>query len=139
MLCFIFLVIFSPVAKNSRILVTVTADYVDVKPLRTSFDDINQMIQQTVNQNTEFELRRLDRVAHELTNRNACHWLYSTLAKQYNNGSLVDPVNRRNSDPFQENLKNKMNFNSKRLNVEVLYGFSSIPRNFAYTKGNVTF
>ena len=120
---------------NSRILVTVTADYVDVKRLRTSYSSIHQIIQQTANHNSELELRRLDRVAHELANRNACYWLYQTVANQFNSGSL-EAVNRRNSDPFQGNLRNKMNLSSKQLNVESLSGFSSIPRNFSYSKGN---
>ena len=120
---------------NCRILVTVTADYVDVKRLRTSFSSIHQIIDQTVNHNSELQLRRLDRVAHELANRNACHWVYETLAKQYNARGL-EAINRRISDPFQGNLMNKMNLKSKRLNVDGLSGFSSLPRNFKYDKGN---
>ncbi|XP_078344781.1 uncharacterized protein LOC144630312 isoform X2 [Oculina patagonica] len=120
-------------ASNSRVLVTVTADYIDVKRLRTSFSDIYQIITQSVNNNSELDLKRLDGMSHELANRNACHWLYKTLAKQHN----IEGVNsRRISDPFQETLKSKMNLNNYRVNLESLSGFSSLPRNYTYNKGS---
>ena len=122
---------------NSRILVTVTADYINDNRLQTSLSGLHQIVQQTSSDMSELELKRLDRVAHELANRNACHRLYQTLAKHYNTGSLVD-VNRRIIDPFQRNLMDKLNLNSKRLNLVGLSGYGSVPRNFTYAKGNLT-
>lgn len=73
-------------------------------------------------------------MSHELANRNACHWLYNTLAKQHNLQALGG-VNRRVSDPLQGTLKSEMNLNNNRLNLESLSGFSSLPRNYVYNKG----
>lgn len=69
-------------------------------------------------------------MSHELANRNACHWLYKTLAKQHN---IEGDNSRRISDPFEGTLK--MNLNNSRVNVESLSGFSSLPHNYAYSKG----
>ena len=121
---------------NSRILVTVTADYIEDKRQETSLCDIHEIIHQTSNHISELDQRRLDRVAHELANRNACHWLYQTLAKQYNMETL-EKLNRRLSDPFQGDLRNRMNLTGKAgLNLMGLSGFSSIPHNHAFSKGN---
>ena len=120
---------------NSRILVTVTADYINDNRLQTSLSGLHQIVQQTSSDMSELDLKRLDRVAHELANRNACHWLYQTVAKHFNTGGLVD-VNRRISDPFRGNLMDKLNLNSKRLNLVGLSGYGSVPRSFTYAKGN---
>ena len=122
-------------ANNSRALVTVTADYVEVRRLRTSFSNIYQILTQSVDNNSsELDLKRLDRLSHELANRNACHWLYNTLAKQHNIPSL-EGVNRGVSNPFQGTQWSEINLNNSRVNLETLSGFSSLPRNYTF---NVT-
>ena len=120
---------------NSRSLVTVTADYIEVKRLRTSFNNIYQIITQSVNDNSELDLRRLDRMSHELANRNASHWLYKTLAKQHNIQALEALNNRRISSPFQGTLKTEMDLINYGVNLESLSGFNSLPRNYTYNKG----
>ena len=118
-------------ATNSRALVTVTADYVEVRRLRTSFSNIYQILTQNVNDNaSELDLERLDRISHELANRNACHWLYKT--KQHNKQSLED-VNRRVSNPSQGTQWSEIsNLNNYRVNLDTVSGFSSLPRNYTY-------
>ena len=74
------------------------------------------------------ELKRLDRIAYELANRNACLWLHQKLAKQYKTQTL-EAVNRRINASLQGNLLNKMNLKSKPLNMERFSGVSSVPRN----------
>lgn len=71
-------------------------------------------------------------MSHELANRNACHWLYKTLAKQHNIQAL-EGVNRRVSNPFQGTLGSEINLNNYRVNLETLSGFSSLPRNYTYS------
>lgn len=71
------------------------------------------------------DLKRLDRISHELANRNACNWLYKTLAKEHG-------VNRRVSDPYQGILRNKINLSNYRINGESFTGFGSLPRNYTY-------
>ena len=139
LLCFVLFIYFyftSPAVNNSRFLVTVTADYINDNRLQTSLSGLQQIVKQSSRDMSELDLKRLDRVAHELANRNACHWLYQTLTKHYNTGTLVD-VNRRISEPFQGNLMDKLNLNSKRLNLMDLSGYCSVPRNFTYAKGNL--
>lgn len=132
--CIIFLF---PALNNSRLLVTVTADFVDVNRLRTSYSGIRRILEQTAFNNSELELKRLDRIAYELANRNACFWLHEKLAKQYNTQTL-EAVNRRMNDSLQESVKNKMNLKCKPLNMERFSEFSSVPRNFTYnTKGMI--
>lgn len=117
-------------ANNSRALVTVTADYVEVRRLRTSFSNIYEILTQSVNDNaSELDLERLDRISHELANRNACHCLYKT--KQHNKQSLED-VNRRVSNSSQGTQWSEINLNNYRVNFETLSGFSSLPRNYTY-------
>jgi len=115
-------------ANNFRALFTVTADYVEVRRLRTSFSNTYQILTQSVNNNSS-ELKRLDRISHELANRNACHWLYKTLAKQQNIPPL-EGVNRGVSNPFRGVQWSEINLNNDRVNLETLSGFSSLPRNY---------
>ena len=123
--CIIFLF---PALNNSRLLVTVTAEFVDVNRLRTSYSSIHRILEQTAFNNSQLELKRLDRIAYELANRNACFWLHQKLAKQYNIQTL-EAVNRRINASLQGNLMNKMNLKSKPLNMERFSGVSSVPRN----------
>ena len=123
--CIIFLF---PALNNSRLLVTVTAEFVDVNRLRTSYSSIHRILEQTAFNNSQLELKRLDRIAYELANRNACLWLHQKLAKQYNIQTL-EAVNRRINASLQGNLMNKMNLKSKPLNMERFSGVSSVPRN----------
>ena len=126
-----------PALNNSRLLVTVTADFVDVNRLRTSYSGIHRILEQTAFNNSELELKRLDRIAYELANRNACFWLHQKLAKEYNTQTL-EAVNRRMNDSLQENVMSKMNLKCKPLNMECFSEFSSVPRNFTYnTKGMI--
>ena len=126
-----------PALNNSRLLVTVTADFVDVNRLRTSYSGIHRILEQTAFNNSELELKRLDRIAYELANRNACFWLHQKLAKEYNTQTL-EAVNRRMTDSLQENVMSKMNLKCKPLNMERFSEFSSVPRNFTYnTKGMI--
>ena len=126
-----------PALNNSRLLVTVTADFVDVNRLRTSYSGIHRILEQTAFNNSELELKRLDRIAYELANRNACFWLHQKLAKEYNTQTL-EAVNRRMNDSLQENVMSKMNLKCKPLNMERFSEFSSVPRNFTYdTKGMI--
>ena len=126
-----------PALNNSRLLVTVTADFVDVNRLRTSYSGIHRILEQTAFNNSELELKRLDRIAYELANRNACFWLHQKLAKEYNTQTL-GAVNRRMNDSLQENVMSKMNLKCKPLNMERFSEFSSVPRNFTYnTKGMI--
>jgi len=124
-------------ANNSRALLTVTADYVEVRRLRTSFSNTYQILTQSVNNNS-FELKRLDRISHELANRNACHWLYKTLAKQQNISPL-EGVNRGVSDPFQGTQWSEINLNNYLVNLETLSGFSSLPRNYTYNIKGISY
>ena len=117
-----------PALNNSRLLVTVTADFVDVNRLRTSYNGIHRILEQTAFNNSELELKRLDRIAYELANRNACFWLHQKLAKEYNTQTL-EAVNRRMNDSLQENVMSKMNLKCKPLNMERFSGVSSVPRN----------
>ena len=135
---FVLLIIFLfPALNNSRLLVTVTADFVDVNRLRTSYNGIHRILEQTAFNNSELELKRLDRIAYELANRNACLWLHQKLAKQYKTQTL-EAVNRRINASLQGNLMNKMNLKSKPLSMERFSEFSSVPRNFTYnTKGMI--
>ena len=135
---FVLLIIFLfPALNNSRLLVTVTADFVDVNRLRTSYNGIHRILEQTAFNNSESELKRLDRIAYELANRNACFWLHQKLAKQYNTQTL-EAVNRRMNDSLQENVMSKMNLKCKPLNMERFSEFSGVPRNFKYnTKGMI--
>ena len=132
---FVFIVTFSE-ANNSLALVTVTADYVEVRRLRTSFSNINQILTQSVNNNSS-ELKRLDRISHELANRNACHWLYKTLDKQQNIPCLAG-VNRGVNNSFQGTQWNEINLNNYRVKLETLSGFSSLPRNYTYNVTGIT-
>ena len=126
-----------PALNNSRLLVTVTADFVDVNRLRTSYSGIHRILEQTAFNNSELELKRLDRIVYELANRNACFWLHQKLAKEYNTQTL-EAVNRRMNDSLQENVMSKMNLKCKPLNMERFSEFSSVPRNFTYnTKGMI--
>ena len=126
-----------PALNNSRLLVTVTADFVDVNRLRTSYSGIHRILEQTAFNNSELELKRLDQIAYELANRNACFWLHQKLAKEYNTQTL-EAVNRRMNDSLQENVMSKMNLKCKPLNMERFSEFSSVPRNFTYnTKGMI--
>ena len=126
-----------PALNNSRLLVTVTADFVDVNRLRTSYSGIHRILEQTAFNNSELELKRLDRIAYELANRNACFWLHQKLAKEYNTQTL-EAVNRRMNDSLQENVMSKMNLKCKPLNMERFSEFSSVPRNFTFnTKGMI--
>ena len=126
-----------PALNNSRLLVTVTADFVDVNRLRTSYSGIHRILEQTAFNNSELELKRLDRIAYELANRNACFWLHQKLAKEYNTQTL-EAVNRKMNDSLQENVMSKMNLKCKPLNMERFSEFSSVPRNFTYnTKGMI--
>ena len=126
-----------PALNNSRLLVTVTADFVDVNRLRTSYSSIHRILEQTAFNNSELELKRLDRIAYELANRNACFWLHQKLAKEYNTQTL-EAVNRRMNDSLQENVMSKMNLKCKPLNMERFSEFSSVPRNFTFnTKGMI--
>ena len=126
-----------PALNNSRLLVTVTADFVDVNRLRTSYSGIHRILEQTAFNNSELELKRLDRIAYELANRNACFWLHQKLAKEYNTQTL-EAVNRRMNDSLKENVMSKMNLKCKPLNMERFSEFSSVPRNFTYnTKGMI--
>ena len=138
MVHFVLLIIFLfPALNNSRLLVTVTADFVDVNRLRTSYNGIHRILEQTALNNSELELKRLDRIAYELANRNACLWLHQKLAKEYNTQTL-EAVNRRMNDSLQENVMSKMNLKCKPLNMERFSEFSSVPRNFTYnTKGMI--
>ena len=138
MVHFVLLYYFSfPALNNSRLLVTVTADFVDVNRLRTSYSGIHRILEQTAFNNSELELKRLDRIAYELANRNACFWLHQKLAKEYNTQTL-EAVNRRMNDSLQENVMSKMNLKCKPLNMERFSEFSSVPRNFTYnTKGMI--
>ena len=120
------------VANNSRALVTVTADYVEVRRLRTAFSNISfcQTPTQSVNNNS-YELKRLDQISHELANRNAYHWLYKTLAKQQNIPPL-EGVNRGVSNPCQGTQWSEINLNNYRVNLETLSDFSTLPRDYTY-------
>lgn len=124
-------------ANNSRALLTVTADYVEVRRLRTSFSNTYQILTQSVNNNS-FELKRLDRISHELANRNACHWLYKTLAEQQNISPL-EGVNRGVSDRFQGTQWSEINLNNYLVNLETLSGFSSLPRNYTYNIKGISY
>lgn len=123
--CIIFLF---PALNNSRLLVTVTAEFVDVNRLQTSYSGIHRILEQTAFNNSQLELKRLDRIAYELANRNACFWLHQKLAKQYNIQTL-EAVNGRINASLQGNLMNKMNLKSKPFNMERFSGVSSVPRN----------
>ena len=117
-------------ANNSRALVTVTADYVEVRRLRTSFSNIYETLTQSINNNSN-DLKRLDQISHEFANRNASHWFYKTLAKQQNIPPL-EGVNRGVSNPCQGTPWSEINLNNYRVNLESLSGFSSLPRNYTY-------
>lgn len=123
--CIIFLF---PALNNSRLPVTVTAGFVDVNRLQTSYSGIHRILEQTAFNNSELELKRLDRIAYELANRNACFWFHQKLAKQYNTQTL-EGVNWRINAYLQGNVMNKMNLKSKPLNAERFSGVSSVPRN----------
>ena len=110
---------------------TITADFVDVKPQQPSYN-----INNTANRFSELDLKRLNHVSHVLANRNACWRLYQTLAKQNNMLQVV--VNKRLSDPHQGSLKHTMNFHNNhfKLLLESSSGYNSLPRNFVYNQGN---
>ena len=115
-------------ANNSRVLVTVTADYVEVRRLRTSFNNIYETL--SVNNNS-YELNRLDQISNEFANRNAFHLFYKTLAKQQSIPPL-EGVNRGVSNPCQGTQWSEINLNNYRVNLESLSGLSSLPRNYTY-------